>query len=351
MSKRAALICLALMLVALLPSLVQVAWPFLTAFLLASILAVVLHPANAWLSRKVHRPALATILTTLGTVVLLGTLLAFASFAVSQELKNTYDALSRRSLEAGGWPTLVAHTADRVVDALATRLPLNKDLIRTELLDRMRAATGYLLNNAGAAVGGVTSVIITGLLTSVFLYYLLRHGTDWIGRLAAVVPLHPRVTTNLFQNVQRSVVANVNGVVAVVLGQGLLLGMGFWFVGVRSPALWGTIGGLASIIPVVGSPLIWVPVAAAYVFMGAYWKALFLTLWGAFVVGSVDNILRPFVVRGREKQHPVLIALAAIGGTYAFGVLGILLGPILVSLAAALLKEIQEVAAPGWESH
>jgi predicted PurR-regulated permease PerM len=77
--------------------------------------------------------------------------------------------------------------------------------------------------------------------------------------------------------------------------------------------------------------------------MGSYWKAVLLGFWGALVVGSVDNVLRPFVVGARDKQHPMLIALAAIGGTYAFGVLGILLGPLVVSLVAALLKEIQEL--------
>jgi predicted PurR-regulated permease PerM len=234
---------------------------------------------------------------------------------------------------------------------LATRLPLNKDAIRTELLEGMKAATGYLLSNVGAAVGGVTSVLITSLLTTIFLYFLLRHGEDWVGRLAVLIPLDPRVTASLFQKVHHSVVANVNGMLAVALGQGLFLGLGFWFVGVRSPALWGAIGGLASIVPVVGSPLIWVPVVVAFFFMGSYWKALLLGLWGALVVGSVDNVLRPFVVRARDKQHPMLIALAAIGGTYAFGVSGILLGPLLVSLAVAVLKEIQELVSPSQEQN
>jgi len=110
--------------------------------------------------------------------------------------------------------------------------------------------------------------------------------------------------------------------------------------------LWGVIAGLASIIPVVGSPLVWVPVVIAFVLMGSYWKALLLGLWGALVVGSVDNVLRPLVVGARDKQHPMLIAMAAIGGTYAFGILGILLGPLVLSLVAALLKEIQELLSP-----
>jgi predicted PurR-regulated permease PerM len=346
LSKREPLIFLAVLLASLLPSLLRIAWPFLTSFILASILAIVINPVNQWLSRRVHRLGLATFFTTFATVFLLGIIVAFAGLALAQELTTTYEGLSRRSLEEGGWPALVTHTADRVVGALATRIPLNAAAIREELLDGMRTVTGYLRNNAGAAIGDMTSVLITGLLTTIFLYFLLRHGEDWIGRLAALTPLDPRVSASLFRTVHDSVVANVNGVLAVAFGQGLLLSLGFWFVGVRSPVLWGTIGGLASIIPVVGSPLVWVPIVIAFIFMGAYWKALLLCIWCVIVIGSVDNVLRPFVVGARDKQHPMLIALAAIGGTYAFGILGILLGPLVLSLVAALLKEIQALVLP-----
>jgi predicted PurR-regulated permease PerM len=164
--------------------------------------------------------------------------------------------------------------------------------------------------------------------------------------LGALIPLDPPITASIFATVRGSVVANVNGVLVVAAAQGVLLSVGFWFVGVRSPALWGTVGGLASIIPVVGTALVWVPVVIAYLVMGAYWKALILGIWGAAVVGSVDNVLRPLVVGVGEKQHPVLIALAAIGGTYAFGPLGILLGPLVVSLTAAVVQEIQKFVWP-----
>ncbi|MEQ1948372.1 MAG: AI-2E family transporter [Bryobacteraceae bacterium] len=350
MSNRGSLIFLAVLLALLVPSLVQIAWPFLTSFLLASILAIEINPANKWLISRLRRPGLATFLTTCITVLLLGLVLALAGFGLTQELATTFDAVSQRSLEEGGWPALATNAADRVVDVLATQLPLNKEAIRAGLLDEMKTVTDYIRNHAGSAIGGAASFLVTGLLTTFFLYFLLRHGRDWIDRLAALTPLDASISANLFQTVQRSVVANVNGVFAVVLGQGLFLALGFWLAGVRSPLFWGAIGGIASIIPVVGSPLIWVPVVIAFTFMGAYWKALLLGLWGTFIVGSVDNVLRPFVVGAREKQHPMLIGLAALGGTYAFGVLGILLGPLVVSLVAALLEEIQSMLSHKQES-
>ncbi len=346
MSKRGPLIFLAVALAVLLPLLVQIAWPFVTSFILASVIATVVHPVKVWLTRRFHRPGLATVVTTLATVFLLGIVLAIAGFTLTRELTSAYDTLSRRSLEQGGWPALVTETADRMVDAVATRLPVNKEAIRTELIDRMKVASGFLLSNLDVAVGGVTTAVITVLLVTFFLYFLLRYGRDWIARLGGLTPLDPRTISSIVQTVHDSVVANVNGMFAVVVGQGLLLILGFWFVGVRSAVLWGAVGGLASIIPLVGAPLVWLPVAIAYLLMGAYWKALLLGLWGSLVVGSVDNVLRPIVVGARERQHPMLIGLAAIGGTYAFGPLGILLGPVVISLVAALLKELQRLIHP-----
>jgi predicted PurR-regulated permease PerM len=345
MAKRGPLIFLAVVLAALLPSLIQIAWPFLTSFLLAAILAIVLNPANQWLIRRWHRPGLATFLTTLVAALFLGILCALVGFTLTTELTGNLASLSKRSLEEGGWPAMVTHTTDRVVDAVATRIPIDKGAIRSELLEQMKGAAEYLLGHIGAAFGGATTFLITGLLVTLFLYFLLRHGGGWLRRLQAIVPLDPSISASLFQTIHDSVVANVNGVVAVVLGQGLLLALGFWMVNVRSPLLWGAVAGVASIIPVVGSPMVWAPVVAYFFLVGAYWKALFLSLWGAMAVGSVDNVLRPLVVGRRDKQHPMIIALAAIGGTYAFGPLGILLGPLVVSLVAAVLGEIQKLVA------
>jgi predicted PurR-regulated permease PerM len=343
MPQRGPLIFLAVVLAALLPFLLWLAWPFITSLTLAAILAIVVGPVQDRLNRRVRSRAATAFVVTIGTVFALSLLVAFTTLVLTQELTAAYDALNRRSLEEGGWPALVTHTTDQVVDSLSTHLPVDKEAIRTELLDGMKTASGYLLNNMTAAIGGVTTALITGLLVMIFLYFFLRYGREWVGRLTVLIPLDGRISTNILRTVHNSVVANVNGVLAAVIGQGVLLGLGFWFVGLRSPVLWGFIGGLASIIPIVGAPLVWVPVVVAYIFLGAYWKALTLALWGALIVGSVDNVLRPLIVGSGEKQHPVLIALAAIGGTYAFGTLGILLGPLLVSLAAGLLEKMQEL--------
>jgi predicted PurR-regulated permease PerM len=346
MRQRGALIFLSVVVALLLPFLLQIALPFITPFILASVLAIMLNPVKEWLRLRIHRPAAAAALTTFAAVSILGIFLAVVGITLTGELMNAYNALSQRSLEEGGWPALAARTTDRIVDSVATRIPTDKEAIRTELIDRMKNASAYLLRNAGVAVGGMTSAIITFLLVTLFLYFLLRYGSDWVARLASLAPLHSHISANIIRAMRDSVLANLNGMLAVIIGQGLLLSIGFWIAGIQSPVLWGAIGGLASIIPVVGALIIWAPVAIAFLLAGAYWKAAFLGLWGFLIVGSADNILRPWVIGKREKQPPTLIALAAIGGTYAFGGIGIILGPMLVSLIAVLLNEIQHLINP-----
>ena len=261
------------MLAILLPLLLQVAWPFFTPFILASTLAIMLHPVKEWLRARTRRPGFASSLTTFATVHLWESCLSLVGLSLTRELTNAYKTLSQRSLEEGGWPSLAARTTDRVVDAVATRLPIDKEAIRTELLDRMKGASAYLLSNVGVAVGGVTNALINGLLVTIFLYFLLRNGSDWIARLAALTPLDSRTSDRLLRTVRDSVRGEPERHARRDCRPGIASKPGFWFIGVHSPVLWGMIGGLASIVPVVGAFLIWAPVVIAYVLDGAYGQA------------------------------------------------------------------------------
>jgi predicted PurR-regulated permease PerM len=102
-------------------------------------------------------------------------------------------------------------------------------------------------------------------------------------------------------------------------------------------------GAIASIVPFVGATLVWVPEVLWLVFMGSYGKALALGLWGGLVVGSLDNFIRPWIVGSRENQNPVLVGFAMLGGTYAIGPLGLLLGPLVVSLSGAVIEELKRM--------
>ena len=343
MDQRKQQILLFLLLGCLLLVLLRIAWPFASSLMLATLLATVLHPVNSKLSRRLRRPALASFLTTLGAVIILEVVLGFVGYRVVKDAAKIHHALNQRSIEEGGWSAMIAHSTDQIADALATRLPVSKETIRTELDTGMRSGVHYLAGRTQAVIKNIVSILVIAVLANILLYYLLRHGESWLARGAALVPLSPHITATLLRVTHRSIVANLNGVLAVALAQGLFLGLGFWFLGIGSPMLWGLFGAIASVIPFVGSTLIWVPFVIGLILIGAYGKALMLGLWGGLVVGSLDNILRPLIVGTQEKEHPVLLGFAMLGGTYAFGPLGLILGPLAVSLTGGVVQELHSL--------
>jgi predicted PurR-regulated permease PerM len=177
------------------------------------------------------------------------------------------------------------------------------------------------------------------------LFFLFRDG-GWIQRrIAVVLPLTHKQSTRLVSRISETIVASVYGGIAVGLAQGLLTGVAFWALGLSSPVLWSLVAALASLIPVVGTGLVWAP-AAAVLALGGHWiKALILLGWGVAVIAQIDAVVRPYIVSGRAKMHNLLIFFALLGGVKAFGFMGIFIGPVIVSVTIVLLDMLREVNA------
>ena len=127
------------------------------------------------------------------------------------------------------------------------------------------------------------------------------------------------------------------------------MGVGFWFLGLRSPILWGVVTAACSLVPVVGSALVWLPAALFLVASGHWAKGVILLAWGAGFVSIVDHIVRPYVVGGRARMNSLLVFFSLLGGIQAFGILGIFLGPLVLSITLALLGMLRETAR-AWRS-
>jgi predicted PurR-regulated permease PerM len=340
MSKRGQGTLLGVLLAALVLSLLKIAWPFVSSLVLAAMVAIMMHPANKRLSRRLRRPGLASLLTTTATVVVLGAPLVLACVTVVKSAKAAYKT-AQHSLDESANAGTITSTTDRIVDAISTRLPVPKETIRNELNAGMKTGAQNLVNVARGLITGTTSIVVTAVFAAIFLFYLLRYGEGWVVHAAELMPFGHDTSARLFRTAHHSIIANIHGVFGVALAQGFFLGLGFWLVGIDFPFRWGVFGAIASIVPFVGATLIWVPAVIVLVFTGAYWKALVLGLWGGLVVGSLDNIIRPWIVGSRENQNPVLVGFAMLGGTYAFGPLGLLFGPLVVSLTGAVISELR----------
>ena len=120
------------------------------------------------------------------------------------------------------------------------------------------------------------------------------------------------------------------------------MSLAFWALGLPSPILWGVVTGLLSLIPIVGSAAVWLPAAIILAAGGHWWKGLILLVWGAAIVGQIDSFIRPYVISGRVKLHTLLVFFALMGGVKAFGVMGLFIGPVVLSVTLVLLQMLQE---------
>lgn len=343
--KKPAFYFLLALLVLWLPLVWGITSPFVTSILLGLVLSVVVYPIYSRISRSV-RPGVASGLTTLATVVAVIVLLTFLGIVLGGEVTEGYRILDQKSSAEGGWSAFADHTLDRSIEFVASKTNMSPDDLRTQLNDGLRRLATALLAITRSIVAGITSGVVNFVFASIFMYFFLRNGPEWVEKIVQIVPLEPRATLHLLNTLKDSIIANVNGVLVVAVAQSVLLFIGLFFAGIKGALLWSLIGGMASVIPVVGGTIIWVPCVAWLLIQSQWLPAILLAAWCAVVVGSADNVIRPLVVGGRVQQHPVLIAIAMLGGAQAFGAAGVLIGPVVLAFFFALIKELNMLAQP-----
>lgn len=306
--------------------------PFLKPILFALALALVFYPVHASIQKRIRNPNAAALLSTfLVFLVMIVPMIALGR-AITRELSDLYSAVSGTGPQ-GRWLGLATNGITSVLHDLGfTSLDLHSALRQS-----LNEGSSWMLRQAAALLGGLTGVLIGVLVSAITLFFLFREGASWRDRAASIMPLSAKHVARLFTDVHDMVVASAYGIVAISLLQGFLTGLAFWFLELPSPVLWGVVTGFLSLIPVVGTGGVWIP-AALILLAGGHWlKALILVAWGTAIVHPVDNVLRPYLVGQRAKVNATYLFFAILGGVKAFGLIGLLVGPAVLSVTLALV--------------
>ncbi|HEU5311334.1 MAG TPA: AI-2E family transporter, partial [Candidatus Eisenbacteria bacterium] len=170
-----------------------------------------------------------------------------------------------------------------------------------------------------------------------FLFFFLRDGRTILALMRSLSPLSQEHEARVIEHLRATSRGAILGVVVVPLAQGAAAMLGYWALGVPNALLWGSVTVLACLIPLLGAPIVWVPISIFLFFTGPAWKAIVLFVYGTAVISSLDNILKPMLLSGAARVHPLLGFLSVIGGTLAFGPAELWVGPIVLSLAISAL--------------
>ena len=312
-------------------------WPFFAAILWAIVFAILFMGFNRRLTRRLGgKPNIASLLTLLLVLVLvILPLLGVASMLV-QEAAGVVERI--RSGEIN-----FARYASEVFDKLpgwATNILDRFGLTDFKALQQ-RATEGFgegskAMAGSVLAFGQNTLEFVVAFFVMLYiLFFLLRDGDALMRRMKNAVPLARERQDALLEKFGVVVRASVKGNVVVAIIQGALGGLIFWIMGIHAPLLWAVVMAVLSLLPAVGTALVWGPVAIYFLATGAVVKGLVLLAYGILVIGLVDNVLRPILVGKDTKIPDYVILVTTLGGMAIFGVNGFLIGPLIAALFIA----------------
>ena len=315
---------------------------FWRPMLFAAVIGIGFYPLHEKIRKFIRRQNASALISTLSVLLIFVVVGTFLASVASGEIMHAGQYLNERAGQGMTILTDLFHFTDRIIASLEKYVDLEKIGLRSAIASFPAKVSQLLLAAARALVTGLASLLGQGAITLFILFFVFRDGAATARRAAALLPVERERTDRLFERIRDSVFANLYGILAVALAQGLLTGVAFALLGIPSPILFGIVAAVFSLVPVVGPSLVWLP-ASVFLFVTGYWvKGIFLLGWGAIVVGTADNVIRPLMVMGRAKLHPLLLLFALVGGVQQFGFIGLFIGPVVMSLIFALVEMLHE---------
>lgn len=326
----------------------RIVQPFTNVILWAVVLAVVFYPMHRRIRIRVRNATGAAILSTLLVVVLILLPATFITIAVVRELAGAADSLQAgvqrlsdvSTIPGMGW----------VLERIRGYVHVDAAAAQKFLAERLQGLGATLAASTLVVVGGAVGAIVQMILVVFTLFYMFRDGERIRHAAYDVLPLERIQMHDIAVRTRDVIAATIYGVLVISAIQGTLGTFIFWVLGLPSPMLWGVVMFFLSMIPMAGAFLVWVPAAIYLALTGAYMKAIVLVVWGILVIGAIDNVLSPRLVGRRARLHELLVFFAVLGGLEVFGVLGVVLGPVVVAITLALIEMLRQAHRPPSET-
>lgn len=308
----------------------QVLSPFLAPLAWAAVFAMMFQGVHSELSGRMG-PNRSALVTTLVTAVLIVAPAVLLVSVLAREVPQVITYVQQASLSA-------PEQIERLWLVVRERVPFSLPEDPTALLrEGVQRGLALLAPAAGGVVADVLATLGSLFVMLFALFFMLRDGRTLGRQIRDLLPLPERERERLMTETRDLVVASVGAGLMVAAAQGLIAGVAFWLLGFNGPVMWGVATAFCSLVPVVGSALVFVPTTLWLFLSGEVARGVILAIVGAVGVGMVDNVLRPLLLSGRTSASGLVVFLGLLGGASAFGFIGLVLGPIILVTAGSLL--------------
>lgn len=305
--------------------------PFLVPLAWAAVLVVVSYPAYERLERRLH-PTTAALLSTAGVTLILIVPSVWVMVAFVRQGVEAVQSI-QFSVAAGHF-TWLADAWRR----LQERFPnIGSDDMTAALHRYTQQAAEFVAAKLGTILKNTALFFFHLFVTVLAMFYLYRDGRGMVRRLRQLLPFDSSHGDRMLGDARELIFASVTSSLAAAVGHAFLGGLAFAIAGIKAPLFWGVMMGFFSFIPVVGSALVWIPASISLMVGGHLGRGIFLVIFCAAIVSTVDNVVRPWLISGRAELGGLLVFISVLGGITVFGLLGVVLGPIIVASTASLL--------------
>lgn len=318
--------------------------PFGAALFFAAVLAMVLWPLHQWLTARLwrRRGLAASILVALVIALVLGPLVGLSAFLVAETV-NAIQFVSE-IVRSDGTRGLIAKLPDSIENQLyrlLERLDVNTAEVMQSVQQHLTAAGGTAAAALGAAVSATGSLLFQSTMMVLALFFFLTNKEGLINWLDDASPLRRGQTRELFAEFVRVCKSVIVSSAATALVQAIAALVGYFIASVPYPFFFFALTFFVAFIPAAGAASVCIAAAAIKLLTGHHWMALFLVIYAIVVVGLVDNVVKPLLMKGGIQMHGAVVFFALLGGLAAFGAMGLLIGPLAVALFLAMLRMYQ----------
>jgi predicted PurR-regulated permease PerM len=308
--------------------------PFLITLLIAMAFAVVLNPVYKQVRRLFGRwKGIAAIVTILGMLIILAAPLTLIISRVVTESRQAYASLGSELTQ----PDSIIRRIEQPIQAYVPSFQIHLDSI-------VRPFLQSLSDNAATIFATTITTILNTIIFFIGLFFLLKDGSEIKRWLLEISPLPNEYDGVIIYRLEATINSVIHGSLLIALIQGTAAGIGYAIFGLPNPTLFGLLTAFASLIPGIGTAVITLPAALYLYLTGNPISGLGLAIWGLTLVGTIDNVFRPFIISMRKgvNVHPFLVFISVLGGLAFFGPWGFLLGPVTISFLLALLDVFGE---------
>ncbi|HTZ16853.1 MAG TPA: AI-2E family transporter [Dissulfurispiraceae bacterium] len=320
----------------------QILKPFLSPLAWAVVFSIVFYPLYAFSLRFVPWKSLASLLTVIIIVtVIIGPFSYFIVLLVA-ELNHLSDYLA-----TGQFSTLKEALQHPSVSAIISRLTgtfgISEAQIDASIVDYLSRFGKELLAQVTRGAGNFIALAVNFIFMIFSIFFLLKDGAAFLQKIRDYMPFSEEEKSLLAAQMRDIIISTIYGGVVVAIAQGIIGGVAFSVLGIPSPVLWGFAVSIASFIPLIGSMAVWGP-AVVYLFAhGAVVQAFALFFIGIFGISMIDYLLRPIIIGSRTKMHVLVILFSVLGGIQLFGLIGLVMGPLVLAVFISVIKIFRKV--------